>query len=334
MGRLSVWVSVSGWPISAPHRQQAAGRGGCTLMDSCGGCLAGDASLNITDCVWLQCDSGNSSCALGSEVPEGCSLYNEASLCAGKRAKKGQDAAQQSHFFHCSSNWDHNLDGETSLDLYNSISSRSSNRLGLPAQCAVCSSREGDWEREAGRQGRWEERKGISETGKSEAGNSSCALGSEVPEGCSLYNEASLCAGKRAKKGQDAAQQSHFFHCSSNWDHNLDGETSLDLYNSISSRSSNRLGLPAQCAVCSSREGDWEREAGRQGRWEERKGISETGKSEADAPPPTVPAPVYKQANFDLSSFIGGIILVLGIQSALFFIIKFFKTKDSTYQTM
>ncbi|XP_058856287.1 CD164 sialomucin-like 2 protein isoform X3 [Acipenser ruthenus] len=109
--------------------------GGCTLMDSCGGCLAGDASLNITDCVWLQCDSGNSSCVWGSEVPEGCSLYNEASLCA-------------------------------------------------------------------------------------------------------------------------------------------------------------------------------------------------------DALPPTVSAPVYKQANFDLSSFIGGIILVLGMQSAVFFIIKFFKTKDSTYQTI
>ncbi|KAK1156721.1 CD164 sialomucin-like 2 protein isoform X3 [Acipenser oxyrinchus oxyrinchus] len=109
--------------------------GGCTLMDSCEGCLAGDASLNITDCLWLQCDSGNSSCVWGSEVPEGCSLYNEASLCA-------------------------------------------------------------------------------------------------------------------------------------------------------------------------------------------------------DAPPPTVPAPVYKQANFDLSSFIGGIILVLGMQSAVFFIVKFLKTKDSTYQTM
>lgn len=66
-------------------------------------------------------------------MPEGCSLYNEASLCAGKRAERGQDAAQQSHFFHCSSNWDHNLDGETSLDLYNSISSHSNNKLGLPA---------------------------------------------------------------------------------------------------------------------------------------------------------------------------------------------------------
>ncbi|MGH0135817.1 UNVERIFIED_CONTAM: hypothetical protein FKN15_030467 [Acipenser sinensis] len=192
---------------------------GCTLMDSCGGCLAGDASLNITDCVWLQCDSGNSSCVWGSEVPEGCSLYNEASLCAGKRAERGQDAAQQSHFFHCLSNWDHNLDSETSLDLYNSISSHSSNKLGLPA-------------------------------------------------------------------------------------------------------------------LCNSREGDWEREAGREGHWEERKGISETGKSGADALPPTVPTPVYKQANFDLSSFIGGIILVLGMQSSVFFIIKFFKTKDSTYQTM
>ncbi|XP_041090129.1 CD164 sialomucin-like 2 protein isoform X3 [Polyodon spathula] len=56
--------------------------GSCALMDSCGSCLAGDASLNITDCMWLQCDSGNSSCVWGGEVPEGCSLFNDASLCA------------------------------------------------------------------------------------------------------------------------------------------------------------------------------------------------------------------------------------------------------------
>ncbi|XP_041090128.1 CD164 sialomucin-like 2 protein isoform X2 [Polyodon spathula] len=119
--------------------------GSCALMDSCGSCLAGDASLNITDCMWLQCDSGNSSCVWGGEVPEGCSLFNDASLCA-------------------------------------------------------------------------------------------------APE--------------------------------------------------------------------------------------------RSTPSRTDAPPPTEPAPVYKQANFDLSSFIGGIIMVLGMQSALFFIMKFLKTKDSTYQTM
>ncbi|MBN3321371.1 FA76A protein, partial [Atractosteus spatula] len=56
--------------------------------------------------------------------------------------------------------------------------------------------------------------------------------------------------------------------------------------------------------------------------------------SSTDGPPPTEPVPVYKQANFDLSSFIGGIILVLGAQAGIFFIMKFVKSRDSTYETL
>ncbi|KAF7691185.1 hypothetical protein HF521_011482 [Silurus meridionalis] len=40
------------------------------------------------------------------------------------------------------------------------------------------------------------------------------------------------------------------------------------------------------------------------------------------------------QASFDLSSFIGGIILVLSLQAGAFFALRFLKTKDSTYETM
>ncbi|MBN3301918.1 C16L2 protein, partial [Amia calva] len=50
--------------------------------------------------------------------------------------------------------------------------------------------------------------------------------------------------------------------------------------------------------------------------------------------PTTQPMPVFKQANFDLSSFIGGIILVLGAQAAIFFVIKFVKSRDSAYETL
>ncbi|XP_015204114.1 CD164 sialomucin-like 2 protein isoform X1 [Lepisosteus oculatus] len=56
--------------------------------------------------------------------------------------------------------------------------------------------------------------------------------------------------------------------------------------------------------------------------------------SSTDGPSPTEPVPVYKQANFDLSSFIGGIILVLGAQAGIFFIMKFVKSRDSTYETL
>ncbi|XP_059366241.1 CD164 sialomucin-like 2 protein [Carassius carassius] len=44
--------------------------------------------------------------------------------------------------------------------------------------------------------------------------------------------------------------------------------------------------------------------------------------------------PDFSQASFDLSSFIGGIILVLVLQAGAFFAIRFLKTKDSSYETI
>ncbi|XP_031442412.1 CD164 sialomucin-like 2 protein isoform X3 [Clupea harengus] len=51
-----------------------------------------------------------------------------------------------------------------------------------------------------------------------------------------------------------------------------------------------------------------------------------------DAKP--APAPELSQASFDLSSFIGGIILVLVLQAGGFFAMRFLKTKDGTYETI
>ncbi|XP_069751222.1 CD164 sialomucin-like 2 protein isoform X5 [Narcine bancroftii] len=45
-------------------------------------------------------------------------------------------------------------------------------------------------------------------------------------------------------------------------------------------------------------------------------------------------APVYSPSSFDPASFIGGMVLVLGAEAALFFAIKFFKARDATYQTL
>ncbi|XP_060753514.1 CD164 sialomucin-like 2 protein isoform X2 [Tachysurus vachellii] len=45
-------------------------------------------------------------------------------------------------------------------------------------------------------------------------------------------------------------------------------------------------------------------------------------------------APEFSQASFDLSSFIGGIILVLSLQAGAFFALRFLKTKDSSYETI
>ncbi|XP_028847133.1 CD164 sialomucin-like 2 protein [Denticeps clupeoides] len=49
---------------------------------------------------------------------------------------------------------------------------------------------------------------------------------------------------------------------------------------------------------------------------------------------PLLRPPQFSQASFDLSSFIGGIILVLVLQAGGFFAMRFLKTKDSTYETI
>ncbi|NXH21318.1 C16L2 protein, partial [Bucco capensis] len=49
---------------------------------------------------------------------------------------------------------------------------------------------------------------------------------------------------------------------------------------------------------------------------------------------PLTGSPEFHPPGFDTSSFIGGIVLVLSIQAVVFFIIKFIKSKDSTYQTL
>ncbi|XP_059501212.1 sialomucin core protein 24 isoform X2 [Stegostoma tigrinum] len=47
-----------------------------------------------------------------------------------------------------------------------------------------------------------------------------------------------------------------------------------------------------------------------------------------------VPPPSSKKSTFDAASFIGGIVLVLGLQAVIFFAVKFCKTKDRNYHTL
>ncbi|XP_054856055.1 CD164 sialomucin-like 2 protein isoform X2 [Eublepharis macularius] len=49
---------------------------------------------------------------------------------------------------------------------------------------------------------------------------------------------------------------------------------------------------------------------------------------------PLTGSPEFHSAGFDSASFIGGIVLVLSIQAVIFFVIKFLRSKDSTYQTL
>ncbi|XP_027766394.1 CD164 sialomucin-like 2 protein isoform X2 [Empidonax traillii] len=49
---------------------------------------------------------------------------------------------------------------------------------------------------------------------------------------------------------------------------------------------------------------------------------------------PLTGSPEFHPPGFDTASFIGGIVLVLSIQAVVFFVIKFIKSKDSTYQTL
>ncbi|XP_073711479.1 sialomucin core protein 24 [Misgurnus anguillicaudatus] len=49
---------------------------------------------------------------------------------------------------------------------------------------------------------------------------------------------------------------------------------------------------------------------------------------------PTSTPPPPKKSTFDAASFIGGIVLVLGLQAVIFFLYKFCKSKDRNYHTL
>ncbi|XP_061610110.1 sialomucin core protein 24 isoform X2 [Phyllopteryx taeniolatus] len=55
--------------------------------------------------------------------------------------------------------------------------------------------------------------------------------------------------------------------------------------------------------------------------------------STTSAPVTSSPAP-HKNSTFDAASFIGGIVLVLGLQAVIFFLYKFCKSKDRNYHTL
>uniref|UniRef100_A0A8C0H7J1 CD164 molecule n=1 Tax=Chelonoidis abingdonii TaxID=106734 RepID=A0A8C0H7J1_CHEAB len=59
--------------------------------------------------------------------------------------------------------------------------------------------------------------------------------------------------------------------------------------------------------------------------------ISTPGTTHATESPPK-PAP--HKSTFDAASFIGGIVLVLGLQAVIFFLYKFCKSKDRNYHTL
>ncbi|NWX36255.1 MUC24 protein, partial [Notiomystis cincta] len=46
------------------------------------------------------------------------------------------------------------------------------------------------------------------------------------------------------------------------------------------------------------------------------------------------PVPAPRKSTFDAASFIGGIVLVLGLQAVIFFLYKFCRSKDRNYHTL
>ncbi|XP_024234081.1 sialomucin core protein 24 isoform X2 [Oncorhynchus tshawytscha] len=63
--------------------------------------------------------------------------------------------------------------------------------------------------------------------------------------------------------------------------------------------------------------------------------VSDTTTASNSTASPVVPSPApHKKATFDAASFIGGIVLVLGLQAVLFFLYKFCKSKDRNYHTL
>ncbi|KAM6915140.1 sialomucin core protein 24 [Xenentodon cancila] len=56
--------------------------------------------------------------------------------------------------------------------------------------------------------------------------------------------------------------------------------------------------------------------------------------STGSVPPSTTSSTPQKKSTFDAASFIGGIVLVLGLQAVIFFLYKFCKSKDRNYHTL
>ncbi|XP_075706679.1 CD164 sialomucin-like 2 protein isoform X2 [Rhinoderma darwinii] len=62
----------------------------CSQLNSCGTCIEGEPSLNIS-CEWVTCGtSENSSCVSKKEYEhESCTVTNSSSMCTGKRPYGG-----------------------------------------------------------------------------------------------------------------------------------------------------------------------------------------------------------------------------------------------------
>ncbi|XP_046877236.1 sialomucin core protein 24 isoform X3 [Hypomesus transpacificus] len=62
--------------------------------------------------------------------------------------------------------------------------------------------------------------------------------------------------------------------------------------------------------------------------------VSTAPPSNVTVAPVTPTSGPHKDSTFDAASFIGGIVLVLGLQAVIFFIYKFCKSKDRNYHTL
>ncbi|XP_036372098.1 CD164 sialomucin-like 2 protein [Megalops cyprinoides] len=73
--------------------------GDCSQLDSCDGCIAGDPSNNLTDCVWRQCDDDNATgCASSSDDAQGCSIFNDTSMCSDDATPEPPPVYSQAKF--------------------------------------------------------------------------------------------------------------------------------------------------------------------------------------------------------------------------------------------
>ncbi|XP_038651192.1 CD164 sialomucin-like 2 protein isoform X4 [Scyliorhinus canicula] len=54
---------------------------GCPELETCERCIAGDASLNLTDCVWAHCQSETLCVSKTSDNLTDCTIHDEPSMC-------------------------------------------------------------------------------------------------------------------------------------------------------------------------------------------------------------------------------------------------------------
>ncbi|XP_062846651.1 CD164 sialomucin-like 2 protein [Trichomycterus rosablanca] len=69
----------------------------CSQLDSCERCTSGDPALNLTRCIWRNCDNDNNTrCISDTDDFGDCAIYNDTSSCPSTGSSDDSDSGDSS----------------------------------------------------------------------------------------------------------------------------------------------------------------------------------------------------------------------------------------------